>query len=157
MLYFANEDYELKCCDSMSQEVDLSQLSDLCFTVLSTDKVLVKNKKAILNIGINVTAATGNLTTSLIDGSSVKFVSATTALPLGKDIAGTTDKNKTNNNSFCLADPDITPLTIKAYTGKGSVGKLYVTGQQTSSPYSTVTETCDVWISSAGQKKVRGN
>ena len=148
MLYLANEDYKLKCYDSTKVEVDLSCVSAACFTVQKSPKMKFNNKSVVTGIVITVTAVTGSITTSLIDGSAVTFVSASGTL------IGNTEKNLIDNVPICLADENATILNIA--TSKCTKGKLTVVGTNTQSG-ATVTDVCDIWFSDAGQSYVRGD
>lgn len=148
MLYLANEDYKLKCYDSTKVEVDLSGVSAACFTVQKSPKMKINNKSVVTGIVITVTAVTGSITTSLIDGSAVTFVSASGTL------IGNTEKNLIDNVPICLADENATILNIA--TSKCTKGKLTVVGTNTQSG-ATVTDVCDIWFSDAGQSYVRGD
>lgn len=148
MLYLANEDYKLKCYDSTKVEVDLSGVSAACFTVQKSPKMKFNNKSVVTGIVITVTAVTGSITTSLIDGSAVTFVSASGTL------IGNTEKNLIDNVPICLADENATILNIA--TSKCTKGKLTVVGTNTQSG-ATVTDVCDIWFSDAGQSYVRGD
>lgn len=142
--FIVNEDYKLGCADSAMQNVDLSGLSVACFSVVKSNSVKSKNKKAVLSVAINVTAATGVIKTSIIDGSAVTFVSAVGV------INGTSKNNTSAKQKFCLADSKITAATVAAYMGNGSVGDLTVIGTNASSG-ATVTDKCKVWFKDAGQ------
>ena len=148
MLYLANEDYKLKCYDSLKQEVDLSGVSAACYTIVKSSKMKINNKSVITSIVINVTALTGVITTSLIDGSNVVFVSAIGTL------TGNSQKNIIDNLPICLADENATILTLE--TSKCTKGTLTVIGSNTSTSL-PVTEVCDIWFCDAGQDKVRGD
>ena len=148
MLYLANEDYKLKCYDSTKVEVDLSGVSAACFTVQKSPKMKFNNKSVVTGIVITVTAVTGSITTSLIDGSAVTFVSASGTL------IGNTEKNLIDNVPICLAVENATILNIA--TSKCTKGKLTVVGTNTQSG-ATVTDVCDIWFSDAGQSYVRGD
>ena len=142
--YIVNEDYKLGCADSVMQNVDLSGLSAACFSVVKSNSVKSKNKKAVLSVAINVTAATGVIKTSIIDGSAVTFVSAAGV------ISGSSKKNTSLKQKFCLADSNITAATVAVYMGNGSIGDLTVIGTNVSSG-ATVTDKCKVWFKDAGQ------
>ncbi|WP_407432513.1 hypothetical protein [Methanobrevibacter sp.] len=148
MLYLANEDYKLTCYDSLKQEVDLSGVTEVCYIVQKSPKMKRDNKSVVTSINIVVTALTGLITTSLIDGSTVTFVSASGTL------TGNSQKNKIDGVPICLADENATILTIN--TSKCTKGKLTVIGSNTQSG-ATITDVCDIWISDAGQNKVRGD
>ena len=148
MLYLANEDYKLNWYDSTTVEVDLSGVSAACFTVQKSPKMKFNNKSVVTGIVITVTAVTGSITTSLIDGSAVTFVSASGTL------IGNTEKNLIDNVPICLADENATILNIA--TSKCTKGKLTVVGTNTQSG-ATVTDVCDIWFSDAGQSYVRGD
>ena len=148
MLYLANEDYKLKCYDSAKQEVDLSGLSPLCFIVQDTTKMKINHKKVITGLVITVTAATGIIKTTAIDGSAVTFVSA------AGNLVGNTKKNTIAHTPLCLADKNATILNIA--TSECTKGKLTVIGTNAQSG-ATVTDVCDIWFSDAGQNKIRGN
>ena len=148
MLYLANEDYKLKCYDSLKQEVDLSGVTEVCYIVQKSPKMKIDNKSVVTSINIVVTALTGLITTSLIDGSTVTFVSASGTL------TGNSQENKIDGVPICLADENATILTIN--TSKCTKGQLTVIGSNTQSG-ATITDVCDIWISDAGQNKVRGD
>ena len=148
MLFLANEDYELKCYDSMKQEVSLDGLTPACFTVMKSDKMKINNKGVITQLIIAATTATGSITTSLIDGSTITFVSAAGTL------VGNTEKNLVDSQPICLADENATILTLE--TSKCTKGKLTVIGTNTQSG-ATVTDICDIWFCDAGQDKVKGD
>ena len=142
--FIVNEDFKLGCADSVMQNVDLSGLSAACLSVVKSNSVKIKNKKAVLSVTITVTAATGFIKTSLIDGSAVTFVSASGV------INGTSKKNTSAKQKFCLADSKITPANVSLYMGNGSVGDLVVVGVNASSG-APVTDNCKVWFKDAGQ------
>lgn len=148
MLFLANEDYKLKCYDSTKVEVSLEGLSPACFTVIKSDKMKINNKGVVTQLIIAATTATGSITTSLIDGSAVTFVSAAGTL------VGNTEKNLIDSQPICLADENATILTLE--TSKCTKGKLTVIGTNTQSG-ATVTDVCDIWFSDAGQDKVKGD
>ena len=148
MLFLANEDYKLKCYDSLKSEVSLEGLTAACFTVIKSDKMKIDNKGVITQIVISASTATGSMTTSLIDGSTVTFVSAAGTL------VGSSEKNKIDSQSICLADENATILNLE--TSKCTKGKLTVVGTNTQSGAS-VTDICDIWFSDAGQDKVKGD
>lgn len=148
MLKIANEDYKLKCYDSLGQEVSLSGLTEACFTVQKSEKMKIDNKKVVTGIVINATALTGSLTTSLIDGTNVIFVSATGTL------IGNAAKNTIDYIPVCLADENATILTLQ--TSKCTKAKLAVVGQNVQSGV-PVPDVCDIWFSNAGQSNVRGD
>ena len=148
MLFLANEDYKLKCYDSLKAEVDLSGLSPLCFTVQKSPKMKIDNKSVITSIAIAVTAVTGSIKTSKIDGSAVTFVSASGSL------VGNSEKNKIDSMSICLADKNATILNLES--SKCTKGKLIVTGTNAQSG-ATVIDECDIWFSDAGQDNTRGD
>ena len=148
MLFLANEDYKLKCYDSSKVEVSLEGLSPACFTVIKSDKMKINNKGVVTQLIIAATTATGSITTSLIDGSTVTFVSAAGTL------VGNTEKNLIDSQPICLADKNATILTLE--TSKCTKGKLTVIGTNTQSG-ATVTDVCDIWFSDAGQDKVKGD
>ena len=148
MLFLANEDYKLKCYDSLKSEVSLEGLTAACFTVIKSDKMKIDNKGVITQIVISASTATGSMTTSLIDGSTVTFVSAAGTL------VGSSEKNKIDSQSICLADENATILNLE--TSKCTKGKLTVVGTITQSGAS-VTDICDIWFSDAGQDKVKGD
>ena len=149
MLFFANEDYKLKCYDSTKQEVSLSGLSPACFVAQKAAKLKANNKNVLTQLSITVTPATGTIKTSLIDGSSVTFVSASGTL------IGNSQKNLINSLPICLADENATILTLEA--SKCTKGKLVVNGVTKSSPPTAVVDVCDIWFSDAGHSKTRGN
>lgn len=145
MLPLVNEDFEFGCADSTGMEVDLSGLSaELCFVVNKDSNATSKGKALVKGVTINVTAATGSITTSTIDGSAVTFVSATGT------ITGNSQKTKGSLSPFCLADEDLLPMQALTYTGDGSMGTLVVTGTNSSSG-ATVTDNCKIWFKKAGQ------
>jgi hypothetical protein len=148
MLYLANESYKLKCYDSTKVEVDLSGLTAACFTVQKSDKMKIDHKSVITGLVINVTPVTGTIKTSLINGTSVTFVSASGTL------TGNSEKNKVDNLPICLADENATILTLA--TSKCTKGKLTVVGTNTQSG-ATVTDICDIWFSDAGQSNTKGD
>ena len=148
MLYFANEDYKLKCYDSLKNEVSLSGLTDICFAVQKSEKMKINGKCFLTGLVITVTALTGNITTSVIDGSAVTFVSASATL------TGNAQKNTIDLLPLCLADENATILNLA--TSKCTKGKLIVTGTNTQSG-ATVIDECDIWFSDAGQSYVRGD
>lgn len=148
MLFLANEDYKLKCYDSTKVEVSLEGLSPACFTVIKSDKMKINNKGVVTQLIIAATTATGSITTSLIDGSTITFVSAAGTL------IGNTEKNLIDSQPICLADENATILTLE--TSKCTKGKLTVIGTNTQSGAS-VTDVCDIWFSDAGQNKVKGD
>ena len=149
MLYFANEDYKLKCYDSLKVEVDLSAVTDVCFVPQLAAKMKANNKSVLTGLTIAVTTVTGSITTSKIDGSSVAFVSASATL------VGNSEKNTIDSLPICLADENATILTLE--TSKCTKWKLIVNGQQTSTPFEPVVDICDIWFSDAGQDKVKGD
>ena len=148
MLYLANEDYELKCYDSLGSEVDLSSLSPACVTVQKSTKMKINNKFVVTGIVITVTAATGLITTTLIDGTTNTFVSASATL------VGSTQKNLIDVLPICMADENATILTLA--TSKCTKGKLIVTGVNSQSG-TPVVDTCDIWFHKAGQTDVKGD
>ena len=149
MLYFANEDYKLTCYDSQKTPVSLDNCTPVCFVPQLAAKMKANNKRVLTGLKITVTTLTGSITTSKIDGSSVAFVSASATL------VGNSEKNKIDSLPICLADENATILTLE--TSKCTKGKLIVNGQETTSPYSPVVDTCDIWFSDAGQDKVKGD
>lgn len=149
MLPLVNEDFELGCADSKGVGVDLSGLSaELCFVINKDSKVTSKGKALIHSITINVSAATGSITTSTIDGSAVTFVSASGT------ITGNSRKVTGSLSPFCLADEDLLPIQALTYTGAGSIGTLVVTGTNSSSG-ATVIDNCKIWFKKAGQNVVK--
>lgn len=145
MLPLVNEDFEFGCADSTGMEVDLSGLSaELCFVVNKDSNATSKGKALVKGVTINVTAATGSVTTSLIDGSSITFVSAVGT------IMGNSQKTIGTLLPFCLADENLLPAQALAYTGDGSMGTLVVTGTNSSSG-ATVVDNCKIWFKKAGQ------
>ena len=150
MLYLANEDYKLKCYDSTKQEVSLSGLTAACFTVTKSDKMKIDNKGVVTQLVIAATTATGSLTTSLIDGTTVVFVSASGTL------TGNTQHNKIDSLPICMADENATILTLE--TSKCTKGKLTVIGSNTTTtPPTPVTDVCDIWFCDAGQTSTKGD
>lgn len=145
--YPANEDYELGCADSAMGTVNLSSCSPVCFTAVKATSLKACGKNCLTSLSIAVTPATGMVKTSLIDGASVTFVSASGS------ISGSSD-TKSGNMALLLADDQITGATVSAYTGKGSVGTLVVNGVNASSG-APVVDSCKVWIKKAGQTKVK--
>lgn len=146
--FIVNEDYQLGCADSTMMDVSLSALSPACFTNVKSNSVKVGGKSAIQSVVIAVTPATGVIKTSLIDGSAVTFVSASGS------ISGSSKKNMSGKQKFCLADSKITGATVAAYAGGGSVGDLIVVGTNVASGV-TVTDKCKVWFKDAGQSVVK--
>ena len=130
-----NEDYELGCSDSMQADVDLSSCLPSCFTPTYANNVKANGKKTLTALTIAVTAATGSITTSVIDGETITFVSA------AGTINGDSQNCDTNGTAFCLG------------TDQGSTGTLTVVGTNTQSG-STITDVCDIWFEDAGQDKV---
>lgn len=149
MLYLANEDYKLTCYDSTKVPVSLDACTPVCFTPQLAQKLKIDNKYVLTGLTIAVTTATGSITTSKINGTSVTFVSATATL------VGNSEKTKIDNLPICLADETATILTLE--TSKCTKGKLTVTGVTTSSPPSPVVDVCDIWFSNGGQNKVKGD
>lgn len=148
MLYFANEDYKLKCADSTKVDVSLENVTPVCFTPLKSADTKINGKSILLGLTITVTAATGSITTSIIDGSNIVFVSAAGTL------TGSSEKVKDNSAGICLADENATILTLES--SKCTKGKLTVVGTNSSSG-ATVTDICDIWFSNAGQNYVKGD
>lgn len=142
--FVVNEDYQLGCADSLMMDVNLGGLSPACFVPVKSNKLKVGGKNTLLMLNIAATAATGVIKTSLIDGVSVTFVSATGT------IKGTAKKNTSMKQKLCLADSEISAPTVAAYTGNGSVGDLIVVGVNVASGV-TVTDKCKVWFKDAGQ------
>jgi hypothetical protein len=150
MLYLANEDYKLKCYDSTKQEVSLSELTAACFTITKSDKMKINNKSVITKIVIAATTVTGSITTSLIDGTTVIFVSASGTL------TGNTQHNKIDSLPICMADENATIHTLES--SKCTKGKLTVVGSNTTTtPPTPVTDICDIWFSDAGQTNTKGD
>lgn len=149
MLYFANEDYKLTCYDSAKTPVSLDNCTPVCFVPQLAAKLKANNKSVLTGLTITVTTLTGSITTSMIDGSSVAFVSASATL------VGNSEKNTIDSLPICLADENATILTLE--TSKCTKGKLIVNGQQTTPPYSPVVDTCDIWFSDAGQTYLKGD
>ena len=137
MAYLVNEDYELGCKDSTQADVDLSGCMPSCFTPTKATNLKAGGKNVLTGLTITVTAATGSITTSLIDGSTVTFVSASGS------IQGNATKVKSGGSAVCLDGED------------GSTGTLTVVGTNTQSGV-TVTEPCKIWFSDAGQDKASG-
>lgn len=148
MLYFANEDYKLTCYDSTKVPVSLDNCTPVCFVPQLSPKLKANNKSVLTGLTITVTALTGSITTSKIDGSAVTFVSAAATL------VGNSEKNLIDSMPICLADENATILTLK--TSKCTKGKLTVVGTNTQSGAS-VTDVCDIWFSDAGQTYVKGD
>ena len=148
MLFLANEDYKLKCYDSMKQEVSLEGLTPACYTIQKSLKMKIDNKSVITAISINATTLTGTITTSLIDGTNVVFVSAAGILQ------GNTQKNKIDAMPICMADKNATIITLP--TSNCTKGQLTVTGLNTQTGL-PVPDVCDIWFSDAGQSVVRGD
>lgn len=148
MLYLANEDYKLKCYDSTKQEVSLNGLTAACFNVIKSNKMKIDNKSVVTGLVITATTVTGTIKTSIINGTSVTFVSASATLN------GSSEKNKIDTLPICLADPNATILTLA--NSKCTKGKLTVVGTNVQSG-ATVTDVCDIWFSDAGQSKVKGD
>lgn len=148
MLYLANEDYKLKCYDSSKQEVSLSGLSAACFNVIKSDKMKIDNKSVVTGLVITVTTVTGSITTSIINGTSVTFVSASATLN------GNSVNNKVDTLPICLADENATILTLE--NSKCTKGKLTVVGTNVQSG-TTVQDICDIWFSNAGQSNTKGD
>jgi hypothetical protein len=149
LLPIVNEDYELGCADSLMADVDLSGLTDACFIPVKATNLSVGGKAVLTSLTITATAATGSITTSLIDGTNIVFVSASGT------IQGSATKVTTGEQPVCLADEDITGATAATYTENGSIGTLTVIGSNTSTG-AAVTDVCNVWFSSAGQDKAKG-
>lgn len=148
MLFLANEDYKLTCYNSAKTPVSLDNCTPVCFVPQLSPKMKINNKSVVTGLSIAVTTVTGSITTSLIDGSAVTFVSASGTL------TGNSEKNKIDNVPICLADKMATILTLE--TSKCTKGKLTVVGTNTQSG-ATVTDVCDIWFSDAGQDKVKGD
>ena len=149
MLFLANEDYKLTCYDSTKVPVSLDNCTSVCFVPQLSQNMKINNKSVLTGLNIAVTTATGSITTSKVNGTSVTFVSATATL------VGNSENNKIDTLPICLADENATILTLE--TSKCTKGKLIVNGQQTSSPFSPVVDVCDIWFSNAGQSKVKGD
>ena len=105
-------------------------------------------KSVITQIDISATTATGSITTTLIDGSTVTFVSASGSL------VGSSEKNKVDSQPICLADENATILNL--VTSKCTKGQLIVTGTNTESG-ATVIDKCDIWFCDAGQSNTKGD
>ena len=148
MLFLANEDYKLACYNSAKTPVSLDNCMDVCFIPQLSPKMKIDNKSILTGLDIIVTALNGSITTSIIDGSAVTFVSAS-----GK-LTGSSEKNLIDTLPICLADETATILNLA--TSKCTKGKLTVIGTNVSSG-ATVTDVCDIWFSDAGQNKVRGD
>lgn len=148
MLFIANEDYKLKCADSTKQDVSLEGVTPVCFVVQKSANSKINGKGIVHNLVITVTAATGTIKTSLIDGSAVTFKSA------AGSINGSSEKVKIDTLPVCLADKNASIMTLP--TSKCSKGKLTVVGTNASSG-ATVTDVCDIWFSNAGQNYVKGD
>lgn len=148
MLYFANEDYKLTCYDSTKVPVSLDNCTPVCFVPQLSPKLKANNKSVLTGLTITVTALTGSITTSKIDGSAVTFASAAATL------VGNSEKNLIDSMPICLADENATILTLE--TSKCTKGKLTVVGTNTQSGAS-VTDVCDIWFSDAGQTYVKGD
>lgn len=145
--YAANTDYQLGCVDSAFAEVDLSACSPECFSVVTTPFMKAGGKNCLTQINVAVTPATGSITTSIIDGSAVTFVSATGF------ITGSSSKASSGHTPLLLADSNITATSISTYSGEGSIGTLIVVGTNTQSG-ATVSDVCQLWIKDAGQDVV---
>ena len=149
MLYLANEDYELKCYDSLGAEVDLSGITPASITVQKSTTMKINNKYVVTGLIITATLVTGSMiTTSIIDGSNNTFVSASATL------TGSTENNFIDTLPICLADENATILNLAA--SKCTKGKLVVTGVNTSTS-APVVDNCDIWFCKAGQTDVRGD
>ena len=148
MLFLANEDYKLKCYDSAKNEVSLSNVTPICFSLQTSPYMKIDGKKVVTGLTITVTTVTGSIRTTAIDGSAVTFVSA------NGTITGSTEKNFIDSQPICLADENATILNL--LNSKCSKGKLTVIGTNTESG-ATVTDICDIWFSDAGQSNTKGD
>ena len=74
MLFLANEDYKLKCYDSAKNEVSLSNVTPICFSLQTSPYMKIAGKKVVTSLTITVTTVTGSIRTTAIDGSAVTFV-----------------------------------------------------------------------------------
>ena len=147
-LPLVNEDFEFGCADSAGMPVDLSGLSpEVCFAITKSAKDSIKGKALIHSIVITVTATTGSITTSIVDGTNIAFVSA------AGSITGNSKKTSGNMQPFCLADSTILPAAAKSYAGDGTIGTLTVVGTNTSTG-ATVSDVCTIWFKNAGQNVV---